>query len=78
MYIMYAQVITSGCATFPPWAAAIGGIIGGLAVLPGSLFVSHILKVHDPVDAFVVSSLCHYIVFLCSAQLNIHLPTHAA
>lgn len=50
-------VITSGCATFPPWAAAIGGIIGGLAVLPGSMFVSHVLKVDDPVDAFTVHGI---------------------
>lgn len=44
-------VITSGCATFQPWAAAIGGIVGGLIYLPGSYFVLHILKVDDPVDA---------------------------
>ena len=31
-----------------------GGIIGGFLVLPGSLFVSHVMKVDDPVDAFVV------------------------
>ena len=44
-------VITSGCGTFAPWAAALGGVVGGLIVLPGSLFVAHVLKVDDPVDA---------------------------
>lgn len=47
-------VITSGCATFEPWAAALGGIIGGLTVLPSSLFILHVLKVDDPVDAITV------------------------
>ena len=48
------QVITSGCATYEPWASALGGIVGGLLVLPGSLFVLHVLKVDDPVDAVTV------------------------
>ena len=30
--------------------------MGGLIVLPGSLFVLHVLKVDDPVDAVTVSS----------------------
>ncbi|KAK9917402.1 hypothetical protein WJX75_003971 [Coccomyxa subellipsoidea] len=47
-------VITSGCATFAPWAAAVGGIIGGLIYLPSSLFCLHVLKIDDPVDAFTV------------------------
>lgn len=47
-------VITSGCATFEPWASALGGVVGGLIVLPSSLFVSHVLKIDDPVDAFAV------------------------
>jgi len=47
-------VITSGCATYEPWASALGGIVGGLLVLPGSLFVLHVLKVDDPVDAVTV------------------------
>ena len=51
------QVITSGCATFEPWASALGGIVGGLIVLPSSLFVLHVLKVDDPVDAVTVSPL---------------------
>ncbi len=49
-------MITSGCATFEPWASALGGIVGGLIVLPGSLFVLHVLKVDDPVDAVTVSA----------------------
>ena len=49
------QVITSGCATFEPWASALGGIVGGLIVLPSSLFILHVLKVDDPVDAVTVS-----------------------
>ena len=48
------QVITSGCATYEPWASALGGIIGGLAVIPSSLFILHVLKVDDPVDAVTV------------------------
>ena len=48
-------VITSGCATYEPWAAAIGGIIGGLVVVPGGWFMLHVCKVDDPVDAFTVS-----------------------
>lgn len=47
-------VITSGCATFEPWASALGGIVGGLIVLPGSMLVLHVLKVDDPVDAVTV------------------------
>ena len=31
--------------------------MGGLIVLPGSLFVLHVLKVDDPVDAVTVSQL---------------------
>lgn len=50
-------VITSGCATFEPWAAALGGIVGGLIVLPSSLFVLHVLKVDDPVDAVTVHAI---------------------
>ncbi|KAK9856422.1 hypothetical protein WJX84_011279 [Apatococcus fuscideae] len=50
-------VITSGCATYEPWAAALGGIVGGCIVLPGSLFVSHVMKVDDPVDAFTVHGM---------------------
>ena len=44
-------VITSGCATFTPWTAAIGGIIGGLVYLPSTYFYLNILKVDDPVEA---------------------------
>ena len=47
-------VITSGCATFQPYMSALGGVVGGLAVLPSSLFVSHVLKIDDPVDAITV------------------------
>lgn len=47
-------VITSGCAALQPWAAAVGGIVGGLIYLPSSLFMLHVLKIDDPVDAFTV------------------------
>lgn len=50
-------VITSGCATLEPWAAAIGGIVGGVLFLPSSLFCLHVLKIDDPVDAFTVREL---------------------
>nr|AEJ07736.1 ammonium transporter 1.2 [Asterochloris sp. Armaleo 7/29/2003] len=50
-------VITSGCATYEPWAAAIGGIIGGLVVVPGGWFMLHVCKVDDPVDAFTVHGM---------------------
>ena len=52
-------VITSGCATYEPWAAALGGVVGGLILLPSSLFVSHVLKIDDPVDAFAVRAATH-------------------
>ncbi len=52
--LMGTIVITSGCATFAPWASAVGGIIGGLMYLPSSLFTLHMMKIDDPVDAFVV------------------------
>lgn len=71
-------MITSGCATYEPWASALGGIVGGLLVLPGSLFVLHVLKVDDPVDAVTV----HYIGITMHAQhvcfscLDHHLELH--
>ena len=65
--VYFVQVITSGCATFEPWASALGGIVGGLIVLPSSLFVLHVLKVDDPVDAITVSSAA--VLLLVSAPL---------
>ena len=70
------QVITSGCATYEPWASALGGIVGGLLVLPGSLFVLHVLKVDDPVDAVTVCyigiiTLLRYIT-VCYSMLHWH------
>ncbi|CAL8463541.1 g3075 [Coccomyxa elongata] len=62
-------VITSGCAALQPWAAAVGGIVGGLIYLPSSLFMLHVLKIDDPVDAFTVhgvggaAGLIHYAFF---------------
>lgn len=52
-------VITSGCAVYEPWASALGGVVGGLILLPSSLFVSHVLKIDDPVDAFAVRAAAH-------------------
>lgn len=59
-------MITSGCATFEPWASALGGIVGGLIVLPSSLFVLHVLKVDDPVDAVTVRTLSSYSAYVLS------------
>ena len=65
-------VITSGCATLEPWASALGGVVGGLIILPSSLFVSHVLKIDDPVDAFAVwrfpipeMSQCYMLLLMC-------------
>ena len=65
-------VITSGCATLEPWASALGGVVGGLIILPSSLFVSHVLKIDDPVDAFavwrfpiLVMSQCCMLLLMC-------------
>ena len=53
-------VITSGCATLTPWAAALGGIVGGLIYMPSAYFVLHILKIDDPVDAVSSQNLRAY------------------
>ena len=63
-------VITSGCGTYEPWAAAVGGIVGGLAYLPSSLFVLHILKVDDVVDASTVHGTCGALGVLWEALLS--------
>lgn len=55
------------CRVYEPWAAAVGGIIGGLAYYPSSLFVSHILKIDDVVDAFTVSLCPACLLTHCSA-----------
>ena len=75
-------VITSGCATLEPWASALGGVVGGLIILPASLFVSHVLKIDDPVDAFAVWCLPIAEVSLYHLQASIYYslcsraPTH--
>ena len=72
------QVITSGCATYEPWASALGGIVGGLLVLPGSLFVLHVLKVDDPVDAVTVCciGIIVHAQHVCFSCLDCHLELH--
>lgn len=50
--------ITAGCDTVPPWAAAVIGIIAGLAVIYGIEFVEKKLKVDDPVGAVGVHGIC--------------------
>jgi hypothetical protein len=50
-------IITSGCAVLEPWASALGGIVGGLVLLPSSLFFLHVCKIDDPVDAVTVLGL---------------------
>lgn len=44
----------AGCFFFQPWAAAVGGILGGIIYYPCSLFVLHVMKVDDPTDSFVI------------------------
>lgn len=68
-------MITSGCATFEPWAAAVGGIIGGLSVLPSSLFILHVLKVDDPVDAVTVRRSSFRFWLLAFRLSSLHLSS---
>ena len=52
-------VITSGCAILEPWAAMLGGMVGGVFLLPSSLFFLHVCKIDDPVDAVTVRRLSY-------------------
>ncbi|KAK9803465.1 hypothetical protein WJX73_004901 [Symbiochloris irregularis] len=63
-------VITSGCGTFEPWAAAVGGIVGGMVYLPSSLFFLHIVKLDDVVDATTVHGTCGCLGVLWEALLS--------
>lgn len=49
--------ITAGCDAVEPWAAAIIGIIAGLAVVFGIEFIDKVLKVDDPVGAIGVHGI---------------------
>ena len=49
-----AYIPPPGCFFYQPWAAAVGGILGGLIYYPCSLFVLHVLRVDDPTDSFVI------------------------
>ena len=73
-------MITSGCATYEPWASALGGVVGGLIILPSSLFVSHVLKIDDPVDAFAVRAtawLMHTIGLLLPRRIITSFPANS-
>ncbi len=56
--LMGCIVITSGCAVLEPYASALGGIVGGIFLLPSSLFFLHVCKIDDPVDAVTVRAPC--------------------
>ena len=50
--------ITAGCDTVSPAAAAIIGIVAGIAVVLGIEFIDKVLKIDDPVGAVVVHGIC--------------------
>ena len=50
--------VTAGCATIPIWAAVIHGFIGSLVYRYSAKFVTEVLCVDDPLDAFAVHGAC--------------------
>lgn len=57
--------ITAGCDTVDPWAAAVIGLIAGVAVVFGIEFVDKVLKIDDPVGAVGVHGICGALGTLC-------------
>ena len=66
----YADLRCWLTGTFQPWAAALGGIAGGLIYYPSSLFFLHVLKIDDVVDAGTVwpTSLIYALLDACPAK----------
>jgi ammonium transporter, Amt family len=52
--------ITANCSVIHPWAGIIIGGLGGLLLVGASWFVSHVLKIDDPLDAIAVHGFCGY------------------
>ncbi len=50
--------ITAGCDVVEPWAAAVIGIIAGIAVVLAVEFFDKVLKIDDPVGAIAVHGCC--------------------
>lgn len=50
--------ITAGCDTVAPWAAAVIGIVAGIAIVYAVEFIEKRLKVDDPVGAVGVHCIC--------------------
>jgi len=52
--------ITAGCSVTYPWAAFLGGLLGGFVYFGSSKCVLYICKVDDPLDAFAVHGACGF------------------
>jgi len=52
--------ITAGCSVTYPWAAFLGGLLGGFIYFGSSKCVLNICKVDDPLDAFAVHGACGF------------------
>lgn len=52
------MVVTAGTDVFTPIAAIAVGLIAGIIIVYGTVFVDHVLKVDDPVGAVAVHGLC--------------------
>ena len=50
--------ITAGCDVVEPWAAAVIGVIAGIAVVLAVEFFDKIVKIDDPVGAIAVHGCC--------------------
>jgi len=50
--------ITAGCATVPPWAALIIGLVGSTVYRLASTTILTLLHIDDPLDAFAVHGAC--------------------
>ncbi len=67
--------ITAGCDVVNPWAAAVIGLIAGVAIVLAVEFIDKVLKIDDPVGAISVHGVCGALgtiltgVFISNADL---------